>query len=481
MKTNQLEMKRIIAVASILLGLSVCSFAQTSSASPVDNGKALMNPFMGWQIYYYSNVLDNYGSKLEPEDTVDEFEGAGVVFFRLPWAFIETEKDKFNWEIIDSPAQRWVEKGYQIAILVTSTENWTRQGTPQWVYDEGAKYYEVDGFIEPEYNDKKFLKAVDHFVSALAERYDGDPKVAYVGVGNFGMWGEGHTVLTTPKHGKEWGFSTKKKYIDIYAKHFKKTQLVVSDDIADPYIRQDHFKITDYAFKKGVSLRDDSILVQPYPNSWFHDGLAQQFWPSMPVVVEHEHYIPSVNRGAWDKELLLKAVEDYHASYLSIHWHPHVEYEGNKDIIPRINRRLGYRLQLDKAEWPSVITKGEAFTIKSSWKNGGVAPCYNGGYPCFTIKNSKGGIVAVLVDSNLNVKDLQPGKPGEAPALSTECEFTVGQIFDNPLGTYSRVVQKGDFQIYFSVGEIDGTPAYNLPYDGCDGHKRYLIGNITIK
>lgn len=474
-------MKKFILILTALLGLSVSTFAQENTASPADNQQALVNPNMGWMLYFYSNVLDNYGSKLDPEDTVDEFEGVGTVFLRLPWAFLEPEKGKFNWEILDTPAQRWLDKGKQIAIEVTSTENWTRQGTPQWVFDEGAKYYEVNGFLEPEYNDKKFLKAVEHCVAALAERYDGNPRISYISIGHFGMWGEGHTVLTTPVHGKEWGFSTKKKYIDIYAKYFKKTQLCVSDDIADPYIRQDHFKITDYAFKKGVTLKDDSILVQPYPNSWFHDGMAQQYWPVMPVILEHEHYGGSVSRGAWDKELLLKSVEDYHASYMSIHYWPHIEYEANKDIIARINRRMGYRLQLEKATWPSEVKRGEPFTIRSFWKNGGVAPCYLGGYPCFTIKNANGGIVAVLVDTEFDVKALQPAEPGKAVSMESVCNCNIAQIFNNSFGSFHRACQPGDYQIYFSVGSVDGTPVYELPYDGNDGHKRYLLGDITVK
>jgi hypothetical protein len=34
--------------------------------------------------------------------------------------------------------------------------------------------------------------------------------------------------------------------------------------------------------------------------------MAQYFWPIMPVILEHEHYGGSVQRKAWDKNLLLK-------------------------------------------------------------------------------------------------------------------------------------------------------------------------------
>ena len=455
--------------------------SQTLSCSPADHGKALVNPGMGWQLYYYSNVLANYGSRLAPEDIVEEFPGMSTVFLRLPWSFLEPERDKFNWEIIDTPAQRWLQTGRKAAFCVSATENWTRQGTPQWVFDEGAKFYTVNGFLEVDYDDPIFLKAVEHFVEKMAERYDGNPDVAYVAIGHFGMWGEGHTEVTTPVHHKSWGYETQKKYIDIYTKHFHRTQLCLSDDYAGHDKPGSRFPIIDYAFSKGVTLWDCSILVQPYPRCWYHSEMAQLFWPTMPVILEHEHYGGSVGRGAWDKELLLKAIEDYHASYMSIHWWPREELEANRDIIDRINLRMGYRIHMTKAQWPAVIRKNESFRIQSAWQNVGVAPCYGGGYPCFTIKNSQGGIVAVLVDTGFNVKDLQVAKPGEAPTTSRDVEFTVAHAFSNSFGTFSRSCPTGDFEIYFSVGTVYGSPVLALPYPDDDGHKRYRMGSVRIE
>ena len=31
-----------------------------------DNGQALVNPDMGWTLHFYSNIITNYGSKLQP-------------------------------------------------------------------------------------------------------------------------------------------------------------------------------------------------------------------------------------------------------------------------------------------------------------------------------------------------------------------------------------------------------------------------------
>lgn len=461
--------------------MSSTTVAQDQTLTPTDHGRALVNPDMGWTMHFYSNVPTNYGSQLEPEDVLDDFPGLSTVYLRLPWAFIEPEKGKFNWEWLDTPAQRWISVGKKVALRITATENWTLSGTPEWVFQAGARYHEVDHYKEPEYDDGIFLSAVEHFVSEMARRYDGNPNVAFIDIGHFGMWGEGHTEVTTPRHHISWGFETQKRIIDIYCKYFKHTQLVISDDFAGHDRPGLHFPIIDYALSRGVTLRDDSILVQPAPRSWYHSEMASLFWPTMPVVLEHEHYGGSVQRGAWDKELLLRAVEEYHASYLSIHWWPRIELDENRDIIDRINRRMGYRIQLSEVRWPQTVRKGQPFRLCASWRNAGVAPCYPGGYPCFTLKNEKGGIVSVLVDEGLNVRELPVAGPDESVGEAVrDSSYIVARAMENSFGTFTRSCKAGHYRIYFSVGTLDGTPTLQLPYDGDDGQKRYLMGDITL-
>lgn len=451
------------------------------SIRPTDHGHALINPDMGWTMHFYSNLLPNYGSKLKPSDTLDDFPGLSTVYLRIPWIYVQPERERFIWETLDTPAQRWIEKGKKVAFRITATEHWMRQATPQWVFDAGATSLEVNGYIEPDYTNPVFLQEVENFVHIMAERYDSNPNVAFVDVGHYGMWGEGHTVMTSPIHGKSWGIETEKMFIDIYCKHFKNTLLCISDDYAGHDMPGKRFPITDYAFSKGVTIRDDSILVQPYPNHWYHNEMAQLFWPALPVILEHEHYHNSKNRGAWKKELLLQSVEDYHASYMSIHGWPRELLTENRDIIDQINRRLGYRLQLQQLDWPTLIHKDEEFHIHSKWSNAGVAPCYPGGYPCFTLKDKEGGIVAVLVASNFNVKELPTSSRGETSSKSLDSTFIIAPNYTDSFGSYSRTCETGTYYLYISVGKSDGTPVFELPYLDSDGHKRYRMGEIRLE
>jgi len=472
---------RFAVLAAVLVAPAVHAGDSRVVARPSDTGEALVNPGMGWTMHYYSNIPKNYGSHLSPGDTVDYWPGLSTIYLRVPWAMIEPEEGRFNWAMLDTPAQRWIDKGRKVAFRITTSENWMRFATPEWVKNAGAKgtYYEFGkGPVEngahwdPDFEDPVFLEKLGHFLQAMAARYDGNPDVAFVDVGSYGLWGEGHTFMTSQVP-DEAADRIVRRHIDLYSKYFPRTQLVISDDIVGHDKPGRHFPLTDYAIAKGVTLRDDSILVQPPPRSWHHAEMAQEFWPKWPVVLEHEHYGPSKEKGAWSGDLLLKSVEDYHASYMSIHWDPRVEFDENGDWIDRINRRMGYRLQPREVSWPEEVSIGERFRVGSVWANAGVAPCYPGGFMTLTLKDSHGALISVLSDESQDMRDLGVGPAGNPPLTSHDSEFVIG--LNGP------VTPPGEYDVYLSVGRRDGTPVIALPLPDTDGERRYKLGKMTIR
>ena len=452
-----------------------------------DNLKPLVNPDMGWTMHFYSNMPYNYGSKLEPSDTIDYFEGCSTIYLRLPWSMIEPEEGQFNWAIVDTPAQRWVAKGKKVAFRFTTSENWMEYATPKWVFDAGAKGIRYtwgkglgeDGkAVDPEFDDPVYLEKLDHFLAAAGKRYDENPNVAFIDVGTYGMWGEGHSTLGIWTNGSsrmppERTLQVVKTHVDLHKKHFPNTLLCISDDVAGAGKPGKDFPETDYAFSQGVSLRDDSILVQPAPKSWYHAEMAQKFWPTLPVILEHEHYGSSLKKKAWDLNLLKESVEQYHASYMSIHWRPQAEWDDCKETIREINLRLGYRLVPQSVTVPKILNIGEKSSASWTLANRGVAPCYGGGFVCLTIKDDKGGIVSVQTDESYDVRQLPVGKPGAAIEVKRTAPIRVGFI--------APTTKPGTYDLYFSIGQRDGTPVYELPLDNGDGQKRYRIGQIELR
>ena len=263
---------------------------------PQDTGEALVNPGMGWVLHHYDNIAFNYGGKLEPSDTVDDFPGVTTVYLRIAWSYLEPQEGRFVWSVLDTPAQRWLDKGKQIALRISCSESFMRYATPEWVQKAGAKGYNFSPskgsipngpYWEPDYDDPVFLEKLDHFLAALAERYDGNPEVAFIDVGSFGVWGEGHTFASTRRpYPAETirGTSTCTRSTSRRPCWWRTTTSPCTTE-ADATI--------EYAAKQGLGLRDDSILVQGGEKAYFSADFAPFFWQNVPVILESEHYGPS--------------------------------------------------------------------------------------------------------------------------------------------------------------------------------------------
>jgi hypothetical protein len=229
----------IAGVVMVSLG-ALAGRAGAVTVRPADTGEALENPGMGWGFHYYSNIPTNYGSKLAASDTLKDFPGLTHIYLRIPWAYLEPEESKYDWQALDIPAQRWIDAGKQIALRISCCESWMRWATPQWVHQAGAKGYNftvgkgVDPngpFWEPDYKDPVFLSKLDNFLGAMAARYDGSAEVAFIDIGSFGVWGEGHTWASSKL---PFDYETRKIHVDLHAKHFKKTLVAINDDFGDP-------------------------------------------------------------------------------------------------------------------------------------------------------------------------------------------------------------------------------------------------------
>jgi hypothetical protein len=161
---------------------------------------------------------------------------------------------------------------------------------------------------------------------------------------------------------------------------------------------------------------------------------------------------------------------------MSIHWWPHEFLEKNRQVIDKINLRMGYRLMPVEVMWPKAVGHGDlskAFKVHWKWANKGVAPCYPGGFPALTLKDETGGIVSVLTDETLNMRDLKVGLPEKAPVTKHQSEFIIG--------LYAPTTKPDTYDLFVSVGARDGTPTIALPLKDDDGQRRYHIGKITIQ
>lgn len=298
-------------------------------------------------------ILEYYGDALHseeraPSDTLAEFPGLSVVDFRVPWAHLEPEEG------------RW----------------------------------------KP-----------DRFLDAAANRYAGNPDLAFVGVGTFGAAGSG-TVLAD--HAPPYTAAIAQKHIDLQARHFPGTPLVSDSRI---FARAGGEATLNEAASKRMGLDLASVPGRPISTS-----IPADFSDRNLVVLgtDREHWL--------DGREYTPAVEDSHASYISVGWWIRDYLAGKRELIDRINARLGYRLQLLEVSWPEDAKVSSEIALRC-----------------------------------------QRRKPGAAEVRAQQSVSAVPSI-----------VKPGVYDVFISVGTPTGTPRIALPLPKDDGQRRYWLGSLTV-
>ena len=481
------------------------------TVNPVETKEALVNPDMGLVCYNMAGRMWAYGSRTKPGDTLDWFPGVSTIYFRFLWSELEPNEGEYRWDMIDSIAQNWIAKGKKLAFRVICC-NQTANACPDYVREAGAKgiWFQYKGHNaaadfplrwEPKYDDPVFLAKYEKFLKAFAARYDGNPDVAFVDVGSFGMYGEGHTGGTS-KLSREETERITRLHLQLHRRLLPNTLLIISDDVAGSGGQEKEHPLMKYTRELGIGYRDDSIFCMgpkvdnfAREGSWAHSHWARNFAPETPVVIETGHWSMCKHVGRFLPERLLECVEKHQASYLSIHFFPEPYYAELKSEMEKVNLRLGYRFALQEVTYPDVVTAGEKVTVRSKWINRGVSWLHGGAALTWSLLDEKGAVCWSITDPEFDFRSLDPTLNGvEKPvAVNTLCRFgrdqpilradpvcvaAIREGFD-PGDTYV-MLKHGEYTLAVSVGTSQGTPKIALPLENGKG-RRYPIGKIMVK
>jgi hypothetical protein len=466
-----------------------------------DTIRVLKNPYKGW----YHHLLDNgiYGYSIKNDSVFTSFPGMDHLYLRLAWSYLEPEEGQYDWHRIDEIVEKYVPLGYKISFRISCKETGTypetvneqvdgvQYATPYWVKKAGAKGTVAEnGGIKswvPAWGDPVYLQKLDQFHRVFAAKYDGQPWIRYVDIGSIGEWGEGHTSSSTkiPPTVTEV-----KANIDVFLKNYKKSQLVCTDDLL--YYGKtdvDVKTLFDYAIAKGISLRDDSPIVDWYVQhnlkTWTvsHPHFYDPLYLKKPIVFELQHYGEVKKDGNWlgkngagkiakygysGAEIMRKAIETMHATYIGYHGYAEDWLADNPDLTKELANLCGYWYFPVKANLPGKFSKGDnIFTIE--WLNKGVAPAYNtfGLALRFESKNPEKSFDLFLYDS---------GNKNWLPGINKEENYRV---------KIPSEVKKGDYVLKFKlmerIPESDRDIQIGIKASIIDSQDYTKIGKISIR
>ena len=289
--------------------------------------------------------------------------------------------------------------------------------TPPFVYEMGAKKIQIDlrgteyHAYAPVWDDSIYIWAAKEFAKALAEKYDGDPRIEYIDVRTFGEWGEWHTshMLGSVMPAD----SVLKDMLDYYASVFKKTQLVLpSNGFGDVYT---------HALNLGITKRDDGFIGIPGRP----DTLLRAYNANLPTVAENiagyrtmlanDDLIPGGTQK-WTAERWVDAITTAHLTYYVLDQDNdcgYYFYKDNKALTDSMSKVIGYNFTVTRAELLIIAgvdnaasTAGKSAdsatgdaatnTLNITVKNTGVAPCFFDVYLVAEFVDSTGKALAQI-------------------------------------------------------------------------------------
>lgn len=446
-----------------------------------DSTTVLKNPHKGWEIHYFDNGLNKYGSRLKPNDYLEDFPGLNTVYLRLAWSYLEPEEGKFNWQVIDTVINKWTAKGYKISFRVTCKETGEPVfATPEWVKDAGAKgTFRPESRLKnwaPDYGDPVFLKKLENFHKAFAARYADKPWLEYIDIGSIGEWGEGHTAYSG------WydvPVEVVKKHIDIHRKYYPDNVLILSDDYMGQRDTDDGAdrEILQYAMRNKLGFRDDSSGVNWYVVLGFgysnirSPEIFDLVWENIPVVLESDHYSSVEKYKLWDHgKRFEKGMEETHASIIGFHHWPREWLAENRTVAEKLANKCGYWYFPKYAVLPDTLRKKSNNNyLKMTWENHGVAPAYHQYNARLQLIHKQTGKPFFFELTESNNRKWMPGRiVGEYYNLNLPDALLSGK-YDIKIGLFDEC--KGD--------NVPIQLALNNTRKGADGY--YKMGEIIVK
>ena len=180
----------------------------------------------------------------------------------------------FDWDTtlevkLDATASR---NRHAILRFVLDTPATTTQ-VPQFLIDGGLSfndYTTYGGGKSPNYNDTNLKTALQQFITAFGQKYDGDIRIAFVQVGLLGFWGEWHTYTDGTGLTESWIPDSLK---DDVVMSFADAMSVTPVQVRYPWPK---------ALEEGFGLHDDSFAYATLDGTYNGNEVVDWFfWPTV--------------------------------------------------------------------------------------------------------------------------------------------------------------------------------------------------------
>ncbi|MDH7486925.1 MAG: DNRLRE domain-containing protein, partial [Anaerolineae bacterium] len=292
--------------------------------------------------------------------------GGNYVF---SWKHLEPAQDEYRWDLIDNWLEAEAALGKPVG-LSFSVYNGAAGGNavPTWLFnlEPGALVF-CDGDYDddwpiPRYWHPTYFAHYADFVLDAAARYDGDPRIAWIGMG-VGMYGETwpaenggradyRQCLMDAGLTSDLWVETVNRITDLYTQAFTRTPLFLQFAPAfDKWDERQRF--TDYAAARGVGLKHNGL--QPDSGAAIRDGTGQydpmfKWGDRVPLAWEsYDYLIPGEVGTLWGIYNGLNKHPDYMVLAADV-----ITDEARWPVLRFANEHLGRTLEDTPSVWVAL-------------------------------------------------------------------------------------------------------------------------------
>ena len=332
----------------------------------------------------------------------------GMIYDRFYWSDFEPENGVYDWAKIEEHLEFAKSKGIPAAfrIICASSGDVKNYETPKWVFDLGAK---GDAFVSPRtacgrvedfvphFDDPIFLRYHARFIRRLAERFDGDPRLAGIDLGSYGNWGEWHCCHLPPYDNGKIGqkiypVAARKAIIDAYLNNFRKTPVISLTDDEECLA----YSVVDGRWSR-VGLRRDGVGAPWTQKDWAgsqrYVGVKEmgEVWKTKPVWFEtYASVVFMADKKGWDMDRMVEWMASNHVT--CVNSHPVLDRDDPKfaNLWKKVDMFAGARLVPIRSV---VKIRDCGFEVNVAAENKGVAVVALPYDLVFELRDETGGII----------------------------------------------------------------------------------------
>lgn len=292
--------------------------------------------------------------------------GSNIIF---EWHRLNPAPGVYDWSSVDEWLQSTVARGLPAGLGITTYSGVCCGGNmaPHWVYVQypTAKLTCDQGWVIPKTWDAGYQAAYSQFIHALADRYDGDPRLAWVEMG-VGTFGETHPadadftpcVRAAGLTSAQW-IQTVQAITDIYDDAFEQTPLLLQmASVFEHHAERRQF--VDYAAARSIGLKHNGLMpdnegvIYDNPNYSFYGSgafdLMKKWGNRVPIGWEsYDYLITGVTGTTWGIYNGL----DKHADYMVLGSDVTTD-PARRAILEFANAHLGRTLDTTPSVWVAL-------------------------------------------------------------------------------------------------------------------------------